>query len=387
MNQIVVTAALLTMAALAMVPGGAEGARKAGVKKAVFGKLDDGTVVHLYTLTNARGLTSKIMTYGATLTELRVPDKDGKIDDVVLGFDNLAQYLKGSPYFGATVGRVANRIARGKFTLDGKDYTLAVNNGPNHLHGGLKGFDKVVWNATPVKSADGPAVRFTCHSADGEEGYPGNLDVTVIYTLTNQSGLRIDYTATTDRDTPVNLTNHSYFNLAGNGDVLGTEMMINAGRYVVVDDTLIPTGELKEVKGTPMDFTTPHTIGSRIAEVGGDPNGYNHCYVLNGGGHSFSLAARAYEPATGRVMEMYTTEPGVQFYTGNFLDGSLTGPVGFVYRQHDAFCLEAGHFPDSVNHPNFPSTILHPGETYHQRTEYLFSTQKLLRSPYVKGVM
>ena len=345
------------------------------MKKTAFGKLDDGTVVELYTLTNAHGLTAKIMTYGAILTELHVPDKDGKEGDVVLGFDNLAQYVKGHPYFGSTVGRVANRIAKGKFTLDGKEYTLAVNNGPNHLHGGLRGFDKVIWKAQIVRSADGPSVRFSYHSPDGEEGYPGNLDVTVTYTLTNKNGLRIDYAATTDKATPVNLTNHSYFNLAGQGDILGTEMMIAADRYVAVDDTLIPTGELKDVSGTPMDFRTPHTIGSRIAETGTVTNGYDLCYVLNSGGRSFALAARAYEPTTGRVMEAYTTEPGVQFYTANFLDGTLTGKGGMVYQRHDAFCLEAGHYPDSVNHPDFPSTILRPGETYHQRTEYLFSTR------------
>ncbi len=375
MHQIAVSAALLSMAALAMVPSGAEGAAGVGVKKAVFGKLDDGTVVHLYTLTNANGLTAKIMTYGATLTELHVPDNTGKMGDVVLGFDNLAQYVKGSPYFGATVGRVGNRIAKGKFTLDGKQYTLAVNNGPNSLHGGLKGFDKRVWSARAIKSADGPAVRFTYHSPDGEEGFPGNLAVTVVYTLTNKNGLRIDYAATTDKNTPVNLTNHSYFNLAGHGDVLGTEMMINADRYVPVDDTLIPTGELASVKGTPMDFTQPHPIGQHLNELSGDPKGYDHCYVLNSGGNSFALAARAYEPTTGRVLEMFTTEPGVQFYTGNFLDGTLTGIGGTVYQQHAAFCLEAEHYPDSVNHPSFPSTILHPGETYHQRTEYRFSTR------------
>jgi aldose 1-epimerase len=375
MSQLAVTAALLSVAILSMLPAGAAGASKAGVKKAMFGKLDDGTPVEIYTLTNSHGLTAKIMTYGATLTELHVPDRNGAQGDVVLGFDNLAQYVKGHPYFGSTVGRVANRIAKGKFTLEGKAYTLAVNNGPNHLHGGLKAFDKAVWKATRVKSADGPAVKFAYHSPDGEEGYPGNLDVAVTYTLTNKNGLRIDYEATTDRATPVNLTNHTYFNLAGKGDILDHELMLAADRYVAVDDTLIPTGELREVKGTPMDFTTPHKIGERITQVGGDPNGYDHCYVLNSGGRSFALAARATEPTTGRVMEMYTTEPGVQFYTGNFLDGTLTGKGGMVYRKHSAFCLEAGHFPDSVNHPDFPSTILRPGQTYRQRTEYVFSTR------------
>jgi aldose 1-epimerase len=374
MNAIAVTAACLAVAALATVSTGAESAPKAGVKKAMFGKLDDGTTVDIYTLTNANGAAAKIMTYGATLTELHVPGRDGKMGDVVLGFDNLAQYVKGHPYFGSTVGRVANRIAKGKFTLDGKEYTLAVNNGPNHLHGGLKAFDKVVWKAEPVKSADGAAVKFAYHSPDGEEGYPGNLDVAVTYTLTNDNTLRIDYTAKTDKATPVNLTNHAYFNLAGQGDVLGHRMMLAADRYVVVDDTLIPTGELKEVRGTPMDFRTPHSIGVRIDQVGADPKGYDHCYVLNSGGRSFALAARVTEPTTGRVMEMYTDEPGVQFYTGNFLDGSLTGKGGFVYQKHAAFCLEAGSFPDAVNHPSFPSVILRPGETYRQRTEYRFST-------------
>ncbi len=373
--QAAMTAALLALGIAMTIPSSAGGAAKAGVEKAEFGKLADGTTVDIYTLTNANGLVAKIMTYGATLTELHVPDKSGKMGDVVLGFDNLAQYEKGEPYMGATVGRVANRIAKGKFTLDGKEYTLAVNNGPNALHGGLKGFDKVVWTAEPVRRADGPAVRLTYLSRDGEEGYPGNLNVTVVYTLTNKNGLRIDYSATTDKDTPVNLTNHSYFNLVGQGDVLGHVVMIAADRYTPVDDTLIPTGEIKSVKGTPLDFTTPTPIGAHIAETGGNPTGYDHNFVLNSGGKSFALAARVYEPTTGRVMEMYTTEPGVQFYTGNFLDGTLTGKYGVVYQQHDSLSLEAQHFPDSVNHPNFPSIILHPGKTYRQRTEYVFSTR------------
>jgi aldose 1-epimerase len=375
MQQIAVIAALLTGAALAIVPaGGAEGA-KAGVETADFGKLEDGSAVEIYTLTNARGAMAKIMTYGATLTELHVPDKNGKMGDVLLGFDNLAAYVKGHPFFGSLVGRVANRIARGRFTLEGKEYTLATNNGPNHLHGGLKAFDKVIWKAEPVRSGNGPSVRFTYHSPDGEEGYPGNLDVTVTYTLTDANALRIDYRATADRATPVNLTNHAYFNLAGKGDVLDHQMMIAADRFVAVDATLIPTGELKEVKGTPMDFTTPHAIGERINQVGADPKGYDHCYVLNSGGKRFALGARVHEPVTGRVMEMHTDEPGVQFYTGNFLDGSLTGKGGEVYRKHAGFCLEAGHFPDAVNQPRFPSVILRPGETYRQRTEYRFSTR------------
>lgn len=374
-REAAISLALLALTLGTTLPVFAEGAKKAGVVKAEFGKLPDGTTVDLYTLTNANGLVAKVMTYGATLTELHAPDKSGAQGDVVLGFDALDPYLKGVPYFGATVGRVANRVAKGKFTLDGKEYTLAVNNGPNALHGGLKGFDKQVWKAKPVRRKDGPAVQFTYHSADGEEGYPGNLDVTVVYTLTNQNALRLDYTATTDKDTPVNLTNHSYFNLAGQGDILSHTVMLNADKYTPVDDTLIPTGELKEVAGTPMDFRTAHPIGDHLDELTGDPKGYDHNYVINGGGKSLTLTAKITEPTTGRVMEVYTTEPGVQFYTGNFLDGTLTGKGGTVYKIHTAFCLEAQHYPDAVNHPNFPSVILKPGQTYKQRTEYRFSTQ------------
>jgi aldose 1-epimerase len=375
MKQFVMTAALLALGAWATLPARGADTPKPGVEKTEFGKLPDGTVVDLYTLTNKNGLSAKIITYGARVTELHVPDKSGQMGDVVLGFDNLDSYLKDNPYFGAIVGRVANRIAKGKFTLDGKDYTLAVNNGPNSLHGGIKGFDKVIWAAEPVESKEGPAMKLSYLSPDGEEGYPGNLHVSVVYTLTNKNGLRIEYTATTDKDTPVNLSNHSYFNLAGQGDILHQVLMLAADRYTPVDDTLIPTGEIKPVQGTPMDFTTGHPIGDHITEVGGDPKGYDFNYVLNSGGKRFALAARAYDPTSGRVLEMSTTEPGVQFYTGNFLDGTLTGKGGWVYQQHDAFCLEAQHFPDAVNHPNFPSIILKPGQTYRQRTEYVFSTR------------
>jgi aldose 1-epimerase len=348
---------------------------KASVAKAAFGVLPNGLAVESYTLTNEKGAVAKIMTYGATLTELHVPDRTGTVGNVTLGFDNLDPYLKGHPYFGSTVGRVANRIAKGQFTLEGKTYTLATNNGPNHLHGGVKAFDKAVWLAEPVRGSAGPSVRFSHKSPNGAEGYPGNLEVTVTYTLTNNNTLRIEYTAKTDQATPVNLTNHAYFNLAGKGDVLGHEMMIAADRFVVVDATLIPTGELKPVKGTPMDFTSPHTIGERITQVGSDPTGYDHCYVLNSGGKRFALAARVQEPTTGRVMEMHTDEPGVQFYTGNFLDGSLTGIGGEAYRKHAGFCLEAGSFPDAVNRPSFPSIILRPGQTYRQKTEYRFTAK------------
>jgi aldose 1-epimerase len=340
-------------------------------QKSSFGKLADGTPVDLYTLANAHGLVAKVTNFGAIITELHVPDRAGKLGDIVLGFDNLDQYLKGHPCFGCTVGRVANRIAKGRFTLDGKTYVLAINNGPNHLHGGLKGFDKVVWKAEPQAGA---AVKFTRISPDGEEGYPGALAVSVTMTLTDANEFRIDYTATTDRTTPVNLTNHSYFNLAGEGDVLGHELMIAADHFTPSDSTLIPTGEIKPVKGTPMDFTKPRPIGSRFSQLRTNPVGYDHNFVLNSGGKSLALAARVYEPKSGRVMEVHTTEPGVQLYTANFLNGSLTGKRGVVYRQHTGFCLETQHFPDSVNQPKFPSIILRPDQTYHQTTTHKFST-------------
>ncbi len=359
-------------------PAAAQAARKAkpSVKRTSFGKTPDGRQVYLYTLTNRNGLVAKITTYGATLTEMHVPDRNGRLGDIVLGFPTLSGYLKGHPYFGSTVGRVANRIAKGKFTLDGKEYTLATNNGPNHLHGGAVGFDKKVWQANPVASRLGPSVRFTYTSKDGEEGYPGNLKVAVTYTLTSDNALRIDYTATTDKATPVNLTNHTYFNLgAGKGDVLKYVATFAAKRYTPVDDTLIPTGEIAPVAGTPFDFTKPTSIGARFAQVGGDPTGYDHNYVRDLGG-TFGAAATVFDPATGRVLEMRTDEPGFQFYTGNFLDGTLTGKRGVVYKQHTGFCLEAQHFPDSINQPKFPSVVLRPGQTYRQRTEYVFRTRK-----------
>jgi aldose 1-epimerase len=306
-----------------------------------------------------------------------VPDNKGKIGDVILGFDTLKGYLDGHPYFGSNAGRVANRIAKGRFALDGKEYKLATNNGPNSLHGGLKGFDKVVWHAGPA-SADGPSVVFNYRSPDGEEGYPGNLDVSILYTLTHSNELRVVYRAVTDKPTPVNLAHHSYFNLAGpaSGDVLGHEVTIFADKYTPVDETLIPTGKIESVKGTPLDFTTPHTIGERIGELKGDPGGYDHNFVLRSGGSKTpELAARVYEPKSGRVLEVLTTEPGLQFYTGNFLDGKLTGRGGVVYKKHAGFCMEAQHFPDAVNRPEFPSVILKPGQTYTQTTVYRFSTK------------
>jgi len=346
------------------------------LSKMIFGKTPDGTPVELYVLKNGQ-ITVKVMTYGAIITEIDTPDRNGKERDVVLGFDSLEGYLGKHPYFGATVGRVANRIAKGKFTLNGQEYTLAVNDGPNTLHGGLKGFDKVIWKAEPIDHPDGPSIKLTRRSPDGEEGYPGNLDVGVQFTVTEQNELKIEYTATTDKATPINLSNHSYFNLAGRTTepVLGHELMLAADHYTPVDETLIPTGEIAPVTGTPLDFTKPTDIGARIKELKVEPTGYDHNFVLNSGGKSLALAGRVYEPKTGRVMELSTTEPGVQFYTGNFLDGTITGKDGIAYRKHHAFCLEAQHYPDSIHHANFPSAVLEPGKTYTQTTVYKFSTR------------
>ena len=346
---------------------------------ASFGKTSDGTEVQLFTLTNANGVKASITNFGGILTSLMVPDKDGKLGDVILGFDNVGGYqspefLKSGPYFGALIGRYGNRIKDGKFTLDGKAYTLAKNNGTNTLHGGKVGFDKVVWQAESGTSAEGQSLKLTYLSKDGEEGYPGNLNVTVVYTLTADNALKIDYTATTDKVTVVNLTNHAYFNLnhGAGKDILGHEVTLPADRYNVVDAGLIPTGELRPVKGTPFDFTTPHAIGERIAQV---PGGYDHNWILNTptGQHA---AATVYEPATGRTMEVTTDQPGIQFYTGNFLDGTLTGKGGTVYGKNAGFCLETQHFPDSPNQPKFPSTVLKPGETFHSVSTYKFGVRK-----------
>ncbi len=348
---------------------------KAGIEKKPFGKLPDGTPIDEYTLTNGKGMTAKIITYGAIVTELHVPDKSGKTADVVLGFDNLKDYVAGNPFFGANAGRVANRIAKGRFTLDGKEYKLATNNGPNHLHGGKKGFDKVVWKAQQVKATEAQALMLSYTSPDGEEGYPGTLKVNVTYVLTPNNELLLYYEATTDKATPVNLAHHSYFNLAGHGsgDILDHELTILADKYTPTDDTLIPTGKIEPVKGTPFDFTKPTAIGKRIGEVKG---GYDLNYVLRGGeGKEPHLAARVKDPKTGRVMEVRTTEPGIQLYTGNFLDGKNKGKGGAVSNKHAGFCLEAQHFPDSVNKPDFPSIILRPGQTYLQRTIYAFKAE------------
>jgi aldose 1-epimerase len=339
-----------------------------------FGETQDGRPVDLYVLTNSQGMIAKVMTYGAIVTELHAADRSERFGDVVLGFEDLAGYLRGHPYFGAVVGRFANRIARAKFKLDGIEYKLATNDGPNHLHGGLKGFDKVLWQAELAPSSNGSGVKFTYLSPDGEEGYPGNLSVSVTYVLTEDNELRIEYAASTDKATPVNLTNHSYFNLAGaeHTDILKHELSLAADHFTPVDEELTPTGEIRPVKDTPMDFRKSTSIGARIREV---PGGYDHNFVLNRSGEGLTSAAYVYEPTSGRCMEILTTEPGIQFYTGNFLDGSLKGKKGVVYGKHQGFCLETQHFPDSVNHPNFPSTILRPGETYTQTTIHRFSTK------------
>jgi aldose 1-epimerase len=343
------------------------------VTQAPFGKTPDGKAVELYTLTNRNGVTAKIMTYGAILTSLEVPDRAGKLGQVVLGFDTLEEYLKGHPYFGATAGRYANRIAKGKFTLDGKEYTLAVNNGENHLHGGLKGFDKVVWQAEPLTEKKSVGVKFSYLSPDGEEGYPGNLKVSVTYSLNDKNELRLDYAATTDKTTVLNLTHHTYFNLAGpaSGNVLNHEMKIKANQYLPVDKGSIPLGQPAAVKGTPMDFKAPHKIGERSAQVEG---GYDHNWCLNGPAGTLSQAALVYEATSGREMKVSTTEPGIQFYTGNFLDGTVKAR-GVVCNKNQGFCLETQHYPDSPNQPQFPTTVLKPGETYTQVTVYRFSVR------------
>lgn len=350
-----------------------------------FGTLPDGRRVHVFTLTNEHGIEVRLIEYGGIVLSIRTPDRDGVFDDVVLGHDNLEAYLEETSYFGSIIGRYGNRIGGARFSLDGREYSLAANNGPNHLHGGRVGYDKVLWASTPIERANGVGVTLAYESIDGEEGYPGTLRVEVDYFLNRQDELVIDYRAVTDRPTPVNLTNHSYFNLAGSGDILGHELEINADRFTPVDETLIPTGELAMVAGTPFDFRAPTPIGARIEEAdrqmqhGG---GYDHNFVLvrpdegtsvgDGELAAMAFAARVSEPASGRVLEVETTEPGVQFYSGNFLDGSIVGKGGVVYGHRSGFCLETQHFPDSPNHPAFPSTILRPGQQYRSRTIYRF---------------
>jgi aldose 1-epimerase len=350
---------------------------KAGVQSQSFGSVD-GRAITLYTLTNSHGMEVRAMNYGGIIVSIRVPDRNGQFADVVLGHETLDGYRPNPPFFGAIVGRYANRIANGTFKLDGETYTLPKNDGPNTLHGGDKGFDKQVWDTEPLKGRTG--VAFSYFSKNGEEGFPGNLRVKVTYTLTNANSIEIDYEATTDKATPINLSNHSYFNLKGEGegDILDHEIMINADRFTPVDKNLIPTGELRPVKGTPLDFTKPTKIGARIDDNYEQlvlAHGYDHNFVINRNGGGLVLAARVYEPTTGRTLEVSTTQPGVQFYTGNFLDGTITGKQGHVYKKHYGFCLETQHFPDSPNHPDFPSTILRPGETFHQKTVFKFSAK------------
>ena len=355
--------------------------KEASVSRTAFGKTPDGINVDVFTLTNTQGMEVRAVTYGGIIISLRVPDRDGNFDDVVLGFDNLDGYIKSPPYFGAIIGRYGNRIAKGRFTLDGKTYRLAVNNGPNHLHGGIKAFDKVVWNAQELKNAESVGVAFQHTSPDGDEGYPGTLNVQVTYMLTDRNELAVDYRATTDKATPINLTQHTYFNLAGDGkrDVLDHELTLNADGFTPVDDSLIPAGAIAPVEGTPFDFRKPTAIGARIAQDHEQLRfgmGYDHNFVLNRQGDGMVQAARVTEPASGRVLEVSTTEPAVQFYTGNFLDGSITGKSGHIYNQRYGFCLETQHFPDSPNKPQFPSTILQPGKEYRSRTVFTFSVNR-----------
>ncbi len=351
------------------------------MKPVSFGKTADGTEVFLYTLKNRAGMEAKITNYGGLVVSLRVADRNGKLDDVVLGYDSLAGYLKETPYFGALIGRYGNRIRNGKFTLEGKEFVLAANNGPNHLHGGLKGFDKVVWTAEQVAAKDGPSLVLTYVSKDGDEGYPGTLTVKAVYTVTEANELTVEFTATTDKPTIVNLTHHSYFNLAGDNQdstILNHVVMIDADRFTPTDSTLIPTGELKDVSGTPMDFRTPTAIGARINADDVQlkrAGGYDHNWVLNNTGKGMRLIARVTEPTTGRILEVLSAEPGLQFYTGNFLDGTIKGKYGRTYVHRYALCLEPQHFPDSPNQPAFPPVVLRPGTTYTNRIVYAFSAK------------
>lgn len=354
---------------------------KAGIEKSIFGTLPDGRPVELYTLRNDMGMEVKISTYGGAIVSWTAPDRNGKYEDVVLGCDSLAGYLRGTPYFGAIIGRYGNRIAKGKFSLDGVQYSLATNNIGNHLHGGIKGFDKVLWTAVPLPG-NLPTLKLIYLSKDGEEGYPGNLQVEVTYTLQPYDVLEINYTATTDKKTVVNLTNHTYFNLAGagKGDILSHELTLKAAYFLPVDRTLIPTGERRPVAGTVFDFTKATAIGARINDSTDQQIkfglGYDHCWVLTDSSKNLKSAALLSEPTSGRVLEVLTFEPGIQFYSGNFLDGKVTGKGRIPYQYRSGLCLETQHFPDSPNRPDFPSTVLNPGETYRTATVYRFSVQK-----------
>ena len=373
---------LVWVSTIALLAFGQAGARQTAritgkVQTQPFGSVD-GRQVFSYILKNKNGIEARLTNYGATLVSLSAPDRNGKFADIVLGYDDVIGYANGKSYFGATVGRYGNRIAHGKFSLHGVAYNLAKNNGPNSLHGGTKGFNKVIWDAKDVSAKGGPAMQFTYVSKDGEEGYPGTLTAKVTYTLTDANELRLDYDITTDMDTVQNLTHHSYFNLTGvDHDILGHELRLNADRYTPVDDTLIPTGELAKVEGTPFDFRGRTAIGARINQSDEQlkrGKGYDHNWVLNGKSGTLRLAAQVYEPASGRTMEVTTTEPGIQFYCGNFLDGSELGRGGKAYAYRTGLSLETQHFPDSPNHPSFPTTLLKPGETRHSTTTFTFST-------------
>jgi aldose 1-epimerase len=383
LRGIPVALALLSMGLVPSPPPGAapmpDSSSHSSITHAPFGHTNAGTPVDLYTLRNHNGMEARIATYGGIVTSLTAPDRKGHYADVVLGYDSLPEYFKGTAYFGAMIGRYGNRIAHGQFTLDGRKYTLATNNGPNSLHGGLVGFDKVPWQVEKAAvGAQGPQLTLTYLSRDGEEGYPGNLQVKAVYTLGEDNSLRLDYTAVTDKDTLVNLTQHSYFNLRGHGDILGHVLQIPADRFTPVDATLIPSGELRPVSGTPFDFRQPTPIGARIGAADEQlkfGKGYDHNWVLAKPAGVLGVVATVYEPDTGRVLEVSSTEPGVQFYSGNFLDGSSTGKGGWAYALHDGLALEPEHFPDSPNHANFPATILKPGQTYHNTILYRLSTR------------
>ena len=361
----------------------AECSMDAAVSRAPFGRLPDGREVELFTMRNAHGIEVRAMTYGAIITSIRTPDRTGQIADITLGFDSLDGYVAGSPYFGAIVGRYANRIAGGRFTLDGVTYQLARNNGPNNLHGGVRGFDKVLWTAAPFERDDVVGVTFSYESPDGEEGFPGAVSVRVAYTLTATDELIIDFDASTTKATPLNLSQHTYWNLHGDGrgDILDHVLTLDASAFTPVDSTLIPTGNIASVAGTPFDFRRPTAIGSRINESDAQlrfGRGYDHNWVLDrdrrvGGVEALVHAARLEDPSSGRVLDVSTTEPGIQFYSGNFLDGTITGKAGQTYRLRTGLCLETQHFPDSPNHPNFPPSVLRPSERYHSSSVFKFS--------------
>lgn len=378
-KYLVISLIVLALSLMAVMQCANPPASALSITKTEFGKLPDGRRTDLYTLSNSNGMSVSITNYGGIVTKVLVPDQDGNIGDVVLGYDSVEGYLKQSPYFGALIGRYGNRIAKGRFTLDGREYKLATNNDANHLHGGDKGFDKVLWNAAPVREDDKVSLELTYTSPDGEEGYPGTLSVRVVYTLMADNILELDFQAETDKKTICNLTNHAYFNLkdAGASPILDHKLYIDADHFTPVDSTLIPTGELRPVEGTPFDFTEPTAIGARIDSDNTQlvyGNGYDHNFVLNNQDGDMTLAARVTEPATGRALEIQTTEPGIQFYCGNFLDGTITGKYETVYDFRHGFCLETQHYPDSPNQPKFPSTVLNPGETYHTKTSWKFST-------------